>query len=263
MTCVFSSTSAIFGMCTISAWFMEEKDVLREEFNHIVYHWWTLRRGKGQDRFGRVLVGSVEEVFAIFHVSVEPELRRTKDSWVGPERCSTPWVFLSSHASLFSPCPLTFYPLPLLFSLTLPHPPSRPSLSFLTHPCPRISYPLSSECFCNSYSYLLVGVRIRASLLMCSILFSAGKGRQRKHFKKLKLHAGKQKDRKEEAGGIIFWHELHAKPRTKIRGKVSPSLSPCFLLAWSLVHMHRRRNRAKERWMQFTFLCNIVYMRFL
>lgn len=67
-----------------------------------------------------------------------------------------------------------------------------------------LSSPLSSECFCNSYSYLLVGAGIRASLLMCSFLLSTGKRRQRKHFKKLKLHAGKQKDRKEEAGRIIF-----------------------------------------------------------
>lgn len=252
-------------MSTVSAWFMGDKGVLREKSDHIVYHWWTLRWGKGQDRTGRILVGSVEEVFAIVPISIELELRRTNDSWVGPDSCSTPWVSFSSHMAPFSPFPPTFYPLllPLLFNLTLPHPPSRHSLSFLTHPSPCISYPLSSECFCNSYSYLLVGARIRASLLMCSILLSAGKGRQRKHFKKLKLHAGKQKDRKEEAGGIIFWHELHAKLRTKIRGKVSPSLSPSFLLAWSLIHMHTRRNREKERWMQVTFLCNMVYTRFL
>lgn len=187
------------------------------------------RTGRGRDRIGRVLVGSVEEVFFFSFFSPHLELRGTKDSWVGPERCSTPRLSLSSRAALFSPAPPSFYPLllPLLFNLTLPHPPSF-SLFLNTPPLPPPHLPAPSERFCNSYSYLLVGARIRASLLMCSILLSAGKGRQRKHFKKLKLHAGKQEDRKEEAGGIIFWHELHAKPRTKIRGKVSPSLPLSF-----------------------------------
>ena len=52
------------------------------------------------------------------------------------------------------------------------------------------------------------------------LLLSTGKRRQRKHFKKLKLHAGKQ-DRKEEEeeegreGGKHFQRRLHAKRRRR------------------------------------------------
>lgn len=148
-------------------------------------------------RAGCFLVWSLQEVCADFH-----DFSWAKDSGVTQARLAC------------SPFPLTFHPSLLpLFSVS-------PSLTPAA-----LSFLLSSECFCNSYSYLLVGARIRASLLMCSFLLSTGKRRQRKHFKKLKLHAGKRKDRKEEAGGIIFWHELHAKPRTKNGGKLSLSLS--------------------------------------
>lgn len=132
ITCVFFSTSAISGTSTGSAWLMEEKGVRRGRFYHILYHWWTLRQGQGQDRIGRVLVGSVKEVFAIFHVFVEFELRETKDSWVDPETLACPLLH-APHCFLlfFSPSILSFS---LCFSispcLTLP------SLSFLTHPAP-------------------------------------------------------------------------------------------------------------------------------
>lgn len=142
------------------------------------------------------------------------------DSQASPERCSTAWASLSLCADLCfllcgSPSPLAFYPLPFSISPSL----FSPSLSWsfipsLSTPPPHLSLSLSSECLCNSYSYLLVGARIRASLLMCSCS-PRGKRRQRKHFKKLKLHAGKQ-DRK-KGRRKHFGLELHATWRTRKR----------------------------------------------
>lgn len=70
-------------------------------------------------------------------------------------------------SSVFSPTSFSLSSclLSSFFNLTFLHPPScwiTQSLSF--HP----PISLSSEYLCNSYSYLLVGARIRASLLMCS-----------------------------------------------------------------------------------------------
>lgn len=70
-------------------------------------------------------------------------------------------------SSVFSPTSFSLSSclLSSFFNLTFLHPPScwiTQSLSF--HP----PFSLSSEYLCNSYSYLLVGARIRASLLMCS-----------------------------------------------------------------------------------------------
>lgn len=98
------------------------------------------------------------------------------DSQASPEQRSTACVSLSLCVRLCvfscrSTSPLAFHPLLSSFScLTFSHPPSS-SLSGSLNPF-SFSSPfhlsLSSECLCNAYSYLLVGARIRAPLLMCS-----------------------------------------------------------------------------------------------
>lgn len=104
----------------------------------------------------------------ISHASVNFKLREKKwihkraQSGVAQLVCPFLCVQLCVFSSVAPPPPSFFY-------LTFPLPPSS-SLSGSLNPSlstpPSIS--LSSECLCNSYSYLLVGARIRASLLMCS-----------------------------------------------------------------------------------------------
>lgn len=83
-----------------------------------------------------------------------------------PFLCVQLCVFPSAVLPLLSPSTPSSPPSSISPSLTLPPP------LCLDHSIPLfllpLHLPLSSECLCNSYSYLLVGARIRASLLMCS-----------------------------------------------------------------------------------------------
>lgn len=102
-------------------------------------------------------------------------------------------------------------------SLTLPTSCLDHSIPLFLLPPSSISLSLSGECLCNSYSYLLVGARIRASLLMCSCS-PRESGDRENILKKLKLHAGKRGGGKAGrwmgAGKKHLKLESHAKQRT-------------------------------------------------